>query len=126
MAAARFAETEPAAFAGAWEVDDAGTSTWRTLAISSWGTAVIYKAEGQLECVRVTENAAVQELVFVPRDGAGQTVTARYSMPDAFHLLRQTMLDGKPAELRLHKLREQDSVLVQRGFHWVNEFPYNR
>jgi hypothetical protein len=116
---------EPAAFAGAWEVDDV-SAAWRTLAITSWGTAAIYKAGGQVDRMRLTENAASQELVFVPRDGAGQTVSARYSMPDPLHLLLQLHLDGKPLELHLHRLRVEESLLVQRGFHWINEAPYNR
>jgi hypothetical protein len=34
--------------------------------------------------------------------------------------------EGKALELTLQKLEDKDQPLVARGFHWVQEFPFNR
>lgn len=34
--------------------------------------------------------------------------------------------NGKKMEIKLHKLNREDFVLVNRGFHWVNEIPFHR
>ena len=35
-------------------------------------------------------------------------------------------VEGKPLVARLKRIRKEDFLLVNRGFHWVNETPYNR
>lgn len=42
-----------------------------------------------------------------------------------FETLEGTM-DGSLVKLHLRKYNPQDFPLMNRGFHWVNEFPYNR
>ncbi len=34
--------------------------------------------------------------------------------------------DGKEMVVTLKQLKREDFLLVNRGFHWINEFPYNR
>lgn len=34
--------------------------------------------------------------------------------------------NGKKIEIKLHKLKREDFLLVNRGFHWVNEVPFNQ
>ncbi len=49
-----------------------------------------------------------------------------YARPDDDHLLLKGRLENQPFELHLRKLPERDFPLMRRGFHWINEFPYNR
>ena len=35
-------------------------------------------------------------------------------------------VEGKPCKVTLQPVRREDFLLVNRGFHWVNEFPFNR
>jgi predicted DCC family thiol-disulfide oxidoreductase YuxK len=50
-----------------------------------------------------------------------EEMTFQYSQPNPEEL----RLSG-PFQVVLKKLPEQRSLLLNRGFHWVNEFPYNR
>jgi uncharacterized membrane protein YphA (DoxX/SURF4 family) len=34
--------------------------------------------------------------------------------------------NGKKMEIKLHKLNREDFLLINRGYHWVNELPFNR
>jgi hypothetical protein len=35
------------------------------------------------------------------------------------------MLDGQKVRARLHR-QDASFLLVNRGFHWINEYPFNR
>jgi hypothetical protein len=37
-----------------------------------------------------------------------------------------TTFDGRSISVRLRPLRREDFQLINRGFHWINEFPFNR
>lgn len=54
--------------------------------------------------------------------GTSSKVELRYSRPDPSHVV----LDGEPLRVVLRKTEAPPSVLQSRGFHWVNEFPFNR
>jgi hypothetical protein len=60
------------------------------------------------------------------RQDDNQQFTLVWSRPDADHLQLSGTLDGKPLDARLKKMNEQSWLLTSRGFHWVNEFPFNR
>lgn len=46
--------------------------------------------------------------------------------PDPQHLLMEGTLEGSAVCIRLQKKTDKDFPLMNRGFHWINEFPYNR
>ena len=63
----------------------------------------------------------------MPRAGeAGAKATLTYAQPDPDHATLQGLYDGKMLHLGLRKLDPSKSLLVTRGFHWINEFPFNR
>jgi hypothetical protein len=45
---------------------------------------------------------------------------------DADHITLEGTLDVGPIDLHLARLDDQSFLLVGRGFHWVNEAPFNR
>jgi hypothetical protein len=49
-----------------------------------------------------------------------------YNQPDADHVVLQQTLGGNSLLVRMKKFDEQRFLLVNRGFHWINEFPFNR
>jgi hypothetical protein len=46
----------------------------------------------------------------------------QYSQPDSDHLL----LEGEAVVVRLRKVDVSKFLLVNRGFNWINERPFNR
>src|SRR5262249_9648001 len=34
--------------------------------------------------------------------------------------------NGKALEIKLHKINREDFLLINRGYHWINELPLNR
>jgi hypothetical protein len=52
--------------------------------------------------------------------------TLAYARPDADHLTIEGLLAKEPVSARLLRVDESKFLLVNRGFHWINEFPFNR
>jgi len=49
-----------------------------------------------------------------------------YSRPDPDHVLLQGALAGDTFSVRLRKIDTSRFLLTNRGFHWINELPFNR
>lgn len=50
----------------------------------------------------------------------------KFTWTDPAHLVLQGTFEGTPLEVRLKKRDASDFPLMNRGFHWISEFPYNR
>lgn len=53
-------------------------------------------------------------------------VTMSYTLPDANHLTLEGVFDGAKLRIELERLDADKTLLRSRGFHWINEAPYNR
>lgn len=49
-----------------------------------------------------------------------------YTLPDTGHVLIAGTLSKNSVNIRLRRLNINSFRLVNRGFHWINEYPYNR
>lgn len=58
--------------------------------------------------------------------GAALPGTLTIHPVDDRHMLVSGTMAGHPIEARLRRLTREDFLLVRRGFHWINEYPYNR
>ncbi|UEG53864.1 hypothetical protein LLH06_02605 [Mucilaginibacter daejeonensis] len=102
------------------------TTRWRRLVINYKGTARAYLM-----------NDSVRNLNFEV-DTAKKLATV-YSATDTLHkyklhyaripkdtLLLKGFYKGDTVNVKLHRFDEKKFRLTSRGFHWVNEYPYNR
>jgi hypothetical protein len=49
-----------------------------------------------------------------------------YSQPDSQHLILRGSLNGNPVVAGFHRVDDSSLLLTSRGFHWINEDPFNR
>jgi hypothetical protein len=77
----------------------------------------IRKADDTVARYGMVYNARESTLTLDQKD------TLAWSKPDASHLILKGTLDGNPISM---KLRQVEFPLLNRGFHWINEFPFNR
>jgi hypothetical protein len=49
-----------------------------------------------------------------------------YTRPDSEHLVLQGTLISDPLVVKLKRIDPAKFLLVNRGFHWINERPFNR
>lgn len=66
------------------------------------------------------------QMVLRKRDDPTWSTTLLYrkTAPDA--LAVHGTVDGQKVQARLQRTDASDFLLVNRGFHWINEFPFNR
>jgi hypothetical protein len=60
------------------------------------------------------------------RDGSGVPGPMRYTVDRPGSIVVDASVPGGPLRIQLSREPEQDSLLLGRGFHWVNETPFNR
>jgi hypothetical protein len=53
-------------------------------------------------------------------------IALSYAFPDSQHLVLRGRLGADSVEMTLRRRAESSYLLVNRGFHWINETPFFR
>jgi hypothetical protein len=97
---------------------------WRRLMVTEYGVAAIYNMNDQPAYARFAEHLSRHDVTL---SSMGQPVTTlSFTRPDPDHLELRGEVRGARIEVQLHRVDPSQSLLVSRGFHWINEFPLNR
>jgi hypothetical protein len=92
----------------------------RTTDISFWrmdDTSFSYPAKTDMDKTTITMSK--------PNDKAWTAqLTFDRTAPD--HMIFDGAIDGHALHMDTHLVRREDFLLVNRGFHWIQEFPFNR
>jgi hypothetical protein len=123
---------------GIWTVDDleiAGKvrplsledeTRWRRVIVSGPGQASIQLMNNARLRYNLTLDKAKGTLEFAKRQDPRQTFTLTYKQPGPGLLTLEGMtLEHEPVKARLHWTKTPSFPLLSRGFHWINEYPYN-
>jgi len=102
------------------------TLRWQYLSIQRKGRARIKRVDGSSINYRFVPDTSQQQIVY---NGLGKNCTVDsffYSQPDSLHLQLEGTHAGDSLNI-LMKLKDTEGfLLVNRGFHWVSEYPFNR
>lgn len=60
-----------------------------------------------------------------PSSPPGSPVTLKYHQPEPDLFVIEGTLDGRAIQVRLRHVDPSQFLLLNRGFHWINELPYN-
>ena len=69
---------------------------------------------------------AAKRTVTLSTHGDKRKFVFTYSRPDKDHLVLVGRLVNDALAVKLHRVDESRFLLVSRGFHWINEVPFNR
>ncbi|HZI09427.1 MAG TPA: DoxX family protein [Myxococcus sp.] len=100
---------------------------WRYVAVNRNSWVTLRHMDESLKRLRLEDDAAKSTATLV--DGKGDTAKREvftYTRPDAESLVLTGSFQGVPVEARLKKVDESKILLLNRGFNWVQEFPFNR
>ncbi len=126
--------------AGSWEVDSftrdgvavppLEPSRWRSAGISDYKTfgRIAYRQnDDAYDRLGFSRNPDGKTLA-IESGAEGAQSTWQYAQADADHLALSGPLDGHALAVTLHRRVGPPRTfrLVTRGFHWINETPYNR
>lgn len=116
---------------GVWDVDrfsrngSAGTPPWNRIVIDTADYLIARTPNGDSTGFRTTYPKGTRELKLESRR-THQTADLTYSQADARHLALSGNLNGEPVTVELHRYDTEHLLLTSRGFHWINEDPFNR
>jgi len=67
-----------------------------------------------------------QTLSLTKRDDPNWKSDMSYQQPEPGLLVLEGSFDGKKVRAKCRRVDESEFLLVSRGFHWINEFPFNK
>ena len=102
------------------------TTRWRRATFSRRGTLNIRLMNDSVRIFRVrVDTAARTALLLLPADSM-QRMTLAYDVPDGSRLVMSGVFRGDSIRASFRRRDESDFLLFNRGFHWIQEFPFNR
>ena len=123
---------------GIWDVDElvmdgksrepltTDKERWRR-AIFEFQTATAFqKMDDSLAWYSVTLNSKDQSLSLTKRDDKNWKANLTYKRGPNDRLEMDGSVDGHPTHMVLHLKDRSQYLLVNRGFHWISEVPFNR
>jgi hypothetical protein len=139
-----FIASTPPPLYGIWEVEEFRrdgrivpplpneAKRWRRIAINRSGGSIRFMDDSSTSVTLKNDTAhRVLQLSELPRerhwDFKDPVATPfHYEMADPSHVLLRAHAGGEEVAIRLRRLDPASSPLLNRGFHWISEMPYNR
>jgi predicted DCC family thiol-disulfide oxidoreductase YuxK len=99
---------------------------WVKVGLTAPSLATIQWATGDSERMRLAYDEEARTMSFFDRGGqAPDQAQFTFTFPEPGLVRLEGIYDGHPMTVVL-RLDDQGSLLLERGFHWINEFPFNR
>jgi len=113
------------------------TKRWRRVIVDRWGGVSLAKMDGGREYYSVLVDETARTIALsAPRQrlaAASSTepaptplATFAFGRPEPDRLIIEGTLNGVKLDVKLKRVDESSMLLLNRGFHWVNEYPFNR
>ncbi len=99
---------------------------WSTLMISFAGNASIRRMNDSSKYYSFKPDTAKKLITMYPYSDTTKKYLLSYSTPDTSHLVLCGLLKDDSVCISMNRINEKNFMLVKRGFHWINEYPYNR
>jgi hypothetical protein len=125
-------------FYGVWNVDELvldGTvrpplvtdeERWRRVAFDRVGFITLQRMDDSRRSYAMKMDAGKKTMTLSQGDKPAWKSVLSFQQPDPQHLLLAGTFDGHPIRATLHRTDPGKLLLTSRGFHWINEFPFNR
>ncbi|NTX50356.1 hypothetical protein [Myxococcus sp. CA039A] len=102
------------------------TSRWRSLAIGRF-RMTLRKMDDSTQRYQVSGSPETRMLVLAEGRGEdAKKTTFTLEQPDPEHLVIQGTFEGAALHVRVRKVDTSQLQLLNRGFNWVQEVPFNR
>lgn len=99
---------------------------WQRLMIERKGFATIQQMDKKKIWHTIKTDTLNQSLAFSTRQDSTLIDTLYYSRPDTSLFSLKGVYKNDTLSIIFKEKKKEDFLLAKRGFHWVNEFPFNR
>jgi len=125
-------------FYGIWNVDELAidgqprpplvtdAARWRRVIFDYPQVVAIQLMDDSRHRYALELDQAKRTMKLAERNGPETVYTFAYQRPAPELLTLQGSLKGQRIEARLRRVKPSSFLLVNRGFHWINEYPFNR
>jgi hypothetical protein len=101
------------------------TTRWKQLLIDKSGRGgIVLMSDKPVYCEMKMDTVA-RSITLNYRDDTGR-LTMNYSIQDSSKLVLSGKIKGDSVRISFSRESVDSLPLVSRGFHWINEYPYNR
>ena len=102
------------------------TTYWRSIVVDRKGSAWIHTIDNKRHFYDFKVNPEKKSIVYNPNNEKSAKSTLYYSKLDSTHMKIEGIHRTDTLELWMKIKTKEDFRLTSRGFHWINEFPFNR
>ena len=123
---------------GIWNVDEMTTDgkarpplltdagRWRRVLFQTPTAASFQRMDDTLATYPASIDIASGRIVLRKASDKSLAASLAYAQPERGRLVLSGDMDGHRVDMRLRLVGPQTFVLVSRGFHWIQEYPFNR
>jgi len=104
----------------------ANKNRWRSLTVNEWGRVWVRNMDDTKLGLRVITDEKTKAITFTIPNAMATPDTLACTKPDEEHLALEGKIGEDALVMKLKKLPLPQFQLQTRGFHWIQEFPYNR
>ncbi len=102
------------------------TLQWKQLTLVYADYATIKMMNDSVKGYSFTPDTAAKTVKLFMYSDTTHKSTLHYFNPDATHLVFTGKLNDDSVHIEMQKMDFNNMRLINRGFHWINEYPYNR
>jgi hypothetical protein len=99
---------------------------WRRLIFEHPQTVTVQLPSDSRRRYRIKLDPARQTMALTRRDDPAWKSDLVYQRPAPDRLTLEGTIAGRKIRASLHRVEESRLLLLNRGFHWVSEYPFNR
>ncbi len=99
---------------------------WRRLIFDHPGMMAVQLMSDSRQRYLLQLDAKARTLTLTRRDDPAWKATLTYEQPEDRLLTLTGKIDGHEIRAKAWRIDEHDFLLRSRGFHWINEYPFNR
>ncbi len=101
------------------------TAQWKTVNISFANGANIKMMNDSMYYYSFSPDTLKKTIKFYTYGDTAHKSLLSYSNPDSAHLIITGKLKDDSVYIKMKKVDFNKLMLTGRGFHWINEYPYN-
>lgn len=105
------------------------TTYWRYLVLDKYNASVFGMKTSNYDDLTYylyKTDTIKKEIAFLQYNDSTEVGRLKYAKVNKNHIVFEGKVKGSNLKLYTVKKTEKDFPLMSRGFHWVNEYPYNR
>lgn len=102
------------------------STRWRWLIVEGRSFATVMAMDGKKTGYTFLPDTSTQTVIFKSMADTNLVDTLHYAFPDTAHFQLEGILQKDTLKIVFKTKKKEDFLLINRGYRWVNETPFNR